>query len=570
MNGPANPGPADPAAGNLSPDLADVGRLLAQGAVEAAADRCCVLIETHPESGEVLRYLALARLRQNRIDEAEQCLDRALARSGPSADLLNDLGIAKMKRGAAEEAIDSFARALELDPVHADALGNLAAALVRLKQFDRAQPYLERLVAVQPFSGQAYARAANNSLATGDSRGGLRQARKAVRCAPQLREARLALASALETTGRFKQAKFQYLCVLRTRPQQPVALAKLLSLRDTAVDERHVRATEALLADPSTRTSDRAQLHLALARYHDQRGAYGSAFAQAARGNAILWQRTGFDVDRHAQLVDGILRSFTPELVRRLSRHAVQSARPIFIVGMPRSGTTLAEQILASHPAVAAGGELSTVAVLAHEIGRAGEPYPAGASRLDAASVAALGRRYLERLDAVSRDAAHVTDKMPFNFMHLGLIAGLFPRARIIHCRRDPLDTCLSCYFTSFSESLSFASDLRALGSYYLAYRRMMARWRAVLPPASLLEVDYERLVDHSEAVVREMLAHCGLPWEPACLEFHRTERGIRTPSRWQVRQPIYPHAVGRWRHYEAQLQPLREALAAAPAEPAT
>jgi hypothetical protein len=153
--------------------------------------------------------------------------------------------------------------------------------------------------------------------------------------------------------------------------------------------------------------------------------------------------------------------------------------------------------------------------------------------------------------------------------MHLGLIAALLPQARIIHCRRDALDTCLSCFFTSFSESLSFASDLRALGGYYAAYRRMMAHWRAVLPPATLLEVDYERLVGHSEDVVRQMLAHCNLPWEPACLEFHRTERGIRTPSRWQVRQPIYRHAVGRWRHYEAQLQSLREALSAAAQEPA-
>jgi tetratricopeptide (TPR) repeat protein len=560
MNGPANP---------VQADLADIGRLLARGAVDAAADRCRDLLDAHPESGEALRFLALARLRQHRLDEAEQCLERALACSGPSADLLNDLGIARMKRGASEAAIDSFSRALDLDPVHADALGNVAAALVRLKQFDRAQPYLERLVAVQPLSGQAHARAANNSLATGDSAAGLRQARKAVRCAPHLREARLALANALETTGRFKQAQFQYLTVLRTRPQQPVALAKLLSMRRTTVDDRHVRAAETAVADPSTRSSDRAQLHLALARYHDQRGSFDDAFAHAARGHAIQWERTGFDLDRHAQLVDGILRIFTPELVHRLSQHAVQSARPVFIVGMPRSGTTLVEQILASHPAVAAGGELPTVAVLAHEIGRDGEPYPAGAARLDAARIVALGRRYLDRLDAVSTDVAHVTDKMPFNFMHLGLIASLLPQARIIHCRRDPMDTCLSCFFTSFSESLSFASDLRALGAYYVAYRRMMAHWRTVLPRARLLEVDYERLVGQSEDVVREMLAHCGLPWDPACLEFHRTERGIRTPSRWQVRQPIYAHSVGRWRHYEAQLQPLRDVLAASAKEPA-
>ena len=161
--------------------------------------------------------------------------------------------------------------------------------------------------------------------------------------------------------------------------------------------------------------------------------------------------------------------------------------------------------------------------------------------RLDAAAVAALGRRYLDRLDAISPHAVRVTDKMPFNFMHLGLLAALFPQARIIHCRRDPLDTCVSCFFTSFNDSLSFASDLRALGKYYVAYRRIMDHWRAVLPASSLLEIDYERLVSHTEETVREMLEHCALPWEQACLEFHQTERGIRTPSRWQVRQPIYP-----------------------------
>ncbi len=551
---------AAPPAGSRA-DLTDVGRLLAQGDAAAVVERCRALLKTNPESTEVLRFLALGYLRQQRLAEAEECLARALARTGDSPNLLNDMGILKMKQGAGEEALRLFSRALDLDREHVDALGNIAAAFAQLKQFDRAQPYLERLVGLQPFSGLAHARAANNSLAIGDADAGLRFARNAVRCAPQLREARLSLASALETTGRFRQAKFQYLTVLRARPRQPVALAKLLSLRKSAVDERHARAAEALLDEASTRTSDRAQLHLALARYHDNRGRYDTAFGHVARGNAIDWERRGFDSDLHARATENILRTFTPDFVRRLSEHAVRSAKPIFIVGMPRSGTTLVEQILASHSRVEAGGELSTIAGLAVEIGRCGEPYPAGAKRLDAASVAALGRRYLDRLEAVSRDAAHVTDKMPFNFMHLGLIAALFPQARIIHCRRDPLDTCISCFFTSFNEGLSFASDLRALGTYYVAYRRMMDQWRTVLPTASLLEVNYERLVSHSEEVVRGMLGHCGLPWEPACLEFHRTERGIRTPSRWQVRQPIYPHSVGRWRNYEKHLQPLRKAL---------
>jgi len=174
-----------------------------------------------------------------------------------------------------------------------------------------------------------------------------------------------------------------------------------------------------------------------------------------------------------------------------------------------------------------------------------------------------MAQRYLEKLDDISTDAARVTDKMPFNFMHLGLIVGLFPDAKIIHCRRNALDTCVSCFFTSFSESLQFAGDLETLGSYYLDYREMMRHWRAALP-VKFLEVDYERVVADTRSSVGELLAFCEVEWEEACLQFHRTERGVRTPSRWQVRQPIYGHSVGRWRHYEKHLQPLVEILSPA------
>jgi tetratricopeptide (TPR) repeat protein len=546
----------------LRAGLTAVGQLLAQGNAEAAIGHCRTLLAAHPENADVLRYLALGYLRQQRLTEAEQCLTLGLARLPSSPNLLNDLGIVKMKLGAREEALSLFSRALDVDPMHGDALGNISIVLTQLRQFDRAQPLLERLVALQPFSGSAHAKAANNSLAIGNVEAGLRFARKAVRYAPQLREARLSLASALETVGRFQQAKHQYLAMLRLRPRQPVALAKLLSLRKTSFDERHLRAAEALLDDASTRNPDRAQLHLALGRYHDHRSQYDAAFVHIARGNALGWERTKLDGDLHSRMVDSILQAFTADLVNRLSQDGSRSAKPIFIVGMPRSGTTLVEQILASHSQVEAAGELSTIAGLVHEIGRYGEPYPAGAKRLDSAAVASLSARYLDRLDTISRNARYVTDKMPFNFMHLGLIAALFPQARIFHCRRDPLDTCVSCFFTSFNESLAFASDLRALGKYYVTYRHMMDHWRAVLPEGRFVEIDYERLVSHTEETVRAMLAHCELPWESACLEFHRTERGIRTPSRWQVRQPIYAQSVGRWRNYEQHLGPLREALA--------
>jgi hypothetical protein len=168
---------------------------------------------------------------------------------------------------------------------------------------------------------------------------------------------------------------------------------------------------------------------------------------------------------------------------------------------------------------------------------------------------------YLNQLPAISSSVLHVTDKMPFNYMHLGLIAALFPEASVIHCRRDPLDTCVSCLFTGFTESLQFACDLDTLGSYYLDYRRLMAHWRSVLP-LRMLEVDYERLVRNTRGTVEELLKFCRLDWEDGCLAYHKTARGIRTPSRWQVRQPIYESSIGRWRNYASQLETLQRVLA--------
>lgn len=231
---------------------------------------------------------------------------------------------------------------------------------------------------------------------------------------------------------------------------------------------------------------------------------------------------------------------------------------------MPRSGTTLTEQILASHSQVAAGGELSMLLKTSYqirELSKTGEPYPRGLLSIDTPALRKMAARYLAHLDSVSNTADRVTDKLPFNFMHLGVIALLFPNARIVHCRRQPIDNCLSCYFTSFARQIRFANRLDTLGRYYVDYDRLMRHWQAVLP-IEIFELQYEDLVSDTEGQIRQLLDYCGLDWEDACLAFDKTERGVRTPSRWQVRQPIYQKSVARWRHYERQLEPLIGILA--------
>ena len=230
---------------------------------------------------------------------------------------------------------------------------------------------------------------------------------------------------------------------------------------------------------------------------------------------------------------------------------------------MPRSGTTLVEQILASHPAVAGGGELATLMTIASQFNAAGQgglPYPEGVRAIRVDQAEQMAQRYLDHLDRISKSALRVTDKQPFNFTHLGLAQLLFPAATFIHCQRDPMDTCLSCYFVSFADSFGFASDLGTLGRYYRQYSRLMAHWEDVLP-RPVLTVEYEALVTNLESVARGLVAHCGLSWDDRCLRFYETERSVRTPSRWQVRQPIYADSIGRWRRYERHLGPLMAAL---------
>ena len=238
---------------------------------------------------------------------------------------------------------------------------------------------------------------------------------------------------------------------------------------------------------------------------------------------------------------------------RRREQFGVSSSLPVFVVGMPRSGTSLAEQILASHPAVFGAGELT----FWNSVGASGAAVPRrGRGRRGGAHAAA--EEYLRLLRTRSAQAHRIIDKMPANFLQLGLIHAALPGARIIHLQRDPIDTCLSIYFQDFSATLSYANDLGDLAHYYAEYLRLMQHWRSVLPGAAMLDVPYESLVEDPEAWSRKMLAFIGLPWDPRCLEFYRTERSVLTASKWQVRQRISTSSIGRWRHYQEHLGELR------------
>ncbi|HVH84742.1 MAG TPA: sulfotransferase, partial [Steroidobacteraceae bacterium] len=362
---------------------------------------------------------------------------------------------------------------------------------------------------------------------------------------------------------------------LAVKPGFPTALFHLAHLRGAEPTDAEVGAIERALEAPRLPRQARIGLSFALARLCDERGEYDKAFLHCKRANDMKAADQAFDHEGLARHVDALVATFDRGFFAARRGLGSPSERPVFVVGMPRSGTTLVEQILASHPEVRGAGELAASNAMVEGLARlpnataAGKAYPEAAGLLDQEEAQALAERYLE---AVGRDAREgeggeprrVTDKMTGNFMRLGLIALLLPRARVIHCQRDPFDTCLSCYFQNFLEPFPFTSELSRLGKYYREYERLMAHWRAVLP-APMLEVPYEALVADPEPWCRRMLEFCGLPWDERVLRFFATERAVQTASFWQVRQPIYLSSVGRWRHYRAHLGSLFDALGREP-----
>jgi hypothetical protein len=302
-------------------------------------------------------------------------------------------------------------------------------------------------------------------------------------------------------------------------------------------------------------------LRHALGKYHEDVGEIEAAFAAHAAGNALS-RKSAPPYDRAATSarVDALIAAYDRTSIDALldAGSGIDSDRPVFVVGMPRSGTTLTEQILASHPDVHGADELPFWNLAADRIRSVPTPRRA-------ASIAALADEYLGLLTRRSATAARVIDKLPGNFENLGLIRAALPRAKVIHIERDPRDICLSIFFQGFTAAHAYATDLGDLAHYYGEYRRLMRHWRSVLTEDTLLDVSYEALVAEPETWTRRMLAHIGLPWDARCLEFHRTERSVLTASAWQVRQPLTAAAIGRWRQYEAMLEPLLRGLNAKP-----
>ena len=320
---------------------------------------------------------------------------------------------------------------------------------------------------------------------------------------------------------------------------------------------------EGLLAAGTGGEGNAARLHFALGRAREQRGAPSTAFAHYAAGNRLRGRESPFDFAGFELQCRRVISYLDQDFFAAAAGGGFADRAPIFIVGLPRSGSTLVEQILASRPAVDGTMELPNIPAYVRELEQLnahGNAYPHSLVVAPTAVLSALGRRYLRETAPLRSGKLHFTDKLPNNFLHVGLIHAILPQATIIDVRRHPLDACFSCYKQYFAAGQSFSYDLEGLGRYYRCYLEVMDHWDRVLP-GRVLHVSYEDLVRAPEAEVRRLLAHCGLEFDTSCLEFHRTQRPIRTASSEQVRQPLYTSGVGYWRRFERELAPLRNSL---------
>jgi tetratricopeptide (TPR) repeat protein len=502
--------------------LANGNKCMAAGSYEQAIEIFCELLELDPRNAVAHNNLGSALSKLSRFQESEEYFLSAIKLRPDFVEAHWNLGLVQQWRGYFDDSEKSLRRALKLNPSHMGARISLGATLALTNRFREA---------------------------TG-------QFRKVLKVRPRDAEALFGMAQIAGMEGRFDESEKTLKQVVEIRPKMPAAWAALAGVRRmTTSDGAWLRKVEEF-ASSGIPPMEEATMRFAMGKYHDDVGQYHEAFKHYETANELL-KPIAEPYDRHKRtsFVDNMIRVYTDRHLCGVTKGASESNKPVFVVGMLRSGTSLTEQIIASHPNAKGAGEVEYWRKVMSENETA---IRLGHGRLDEAVNARIADDYLRILDKVSESALRIVDKAPLNSEYLGSIHSVFPNARIIYLRRDPVDTCLSCYFQNFSLAQGFTLDLSDLAHYYQEHHRLMSHWRAVLPKGVMLEVRYEQLVADQEGWTRKILEFLELEWSDVCLNFHATARPIVTASFWQARQKIFKTSVQRWRNYEKFVGPLR------------
>lgn len=560
----------------LDPPFAEAHSNLGQLLLELhqlpeALQHCRAAVRLRPQFPEAHNNLGNVLREQGCLADARACYAEALRLNPDLAMTCNNMAQALQEEHKLEDALAWYQQGLKLDPHSARIHCNLASALAEQENHEEARARYEIALRLAP----DYPEARHGLGVVLHQQGRFEEAaarfREVLAQQPDFAPAHSSLGTVLEELGALDEAQACFRAALRHEPTHAAASAQLATMLRGQLPDEDQAAMRNLLADPHLAPGQRSALHYGLAQVLDAQGACAQAAAHLRQANALrlsIWRQRGqgYDPQDHERFVERLIAAFTPDFFERVSGFGLETERPLFIVGLPRSGTTLLEQILASHSRIFGAGELrlarETFESLPRVLGVEALPVEC-VGRLDRTTVRRVAQGHLDRLGELNAQALRIVDKMPDNYLYLGLLAALFPRAKVIHSRRDLRDVAVSCWMTNFRQ-IRWACDPDHIASRCRAYQRLMEHWHRVLP-VPMLEVDYEETVADLEGVARRLVAWAELEWEPACLAFHTTIRPVRTASVTQVRQPLYTRSVQRWKNYEKELADLFARLSDTP-----
>ena len=548
----------------LQQGIAAAGR----GAGDEAVAAFQQAVALRPDLIAAQANLGLLLVALQRHAEAEPPLQAALSAMPRDAALRNALGVAQEALQRFAEAEQTYRDALHAHPGMAEAHANLGNCLRRLGRLFEAEAHLVRAIELKPDFAVAHFNLGVLLQEREEHGRAILQFRQALATRPDYVEALNNLGSSLRVQGFVDEARAAFERILELRPTQIEAHCNLAQFKTYRADDPHI---EQLLSQQHRLASlpdeGRIRYWFTVGKMLEDAGRHDESFEAYAKGNRDKFARTPWNEAAHLDLQRRIISTFSRE---KLASHAVPASAegptPIFIVGMPRSGTSLLEQVLATLPGIHGAGEITWLPETLHvENGDPGADrgeFPQTLADYSTDEYLQLGRRYVERIRELAPNASHVVDKLPDNFQHLGLIHLMFPNARIIHSMRDPMDSCFSCYSRLFiANNLGYSYDLGAVARYWVSYHELMQHWHQALPAGRILDVSYEAMVGDFENQARRLVEYLGLPWDDRCLAFHQNRRIVKTASVAQVRKPIYQTSVARWKAYERHLGPLLEVV---------
>ena len=541
----------------------DLGNLLLDlGKPKEAFNSFRKALSLRPGHPMLLTNLGNALQLQGEMEKAIDWFNKAIGQEPGFVGAHINLGNALRELGRLEEAVAAYRQAIEIDPGLADTYYNLASLLVELGELKEAETNFSKAVEIDPRHKNAWNGLGNTLAYLGKIDEAIEAYRKAIEIDPRHRMAYNGLGNVLSDMGEIEQAIDAYRKAIEIDPEyadvyRSISLNKRFSEYD---DDIHSMGT--LYANKNLSDDKKMYLAFGLGKAFEDLGEYEKSMEFIIEAARLKRATIDYSISESEDLFSQIKSTFSLEFFADRKGTGDPDQMPIFILGMPRSGTSLVEQILASHPDVFGAGELKDLAVLTRNFGTADSPreFPAGIVDLDSEGLEDLGKEYIARIRSRSVDTKYITDKLPPNFLRIGLIKAILPNAKIIHCTRDPMDNCLSLFKNYFSGAVNYSYDLTELGQYYNLYLNLMEYWRNTLP-GFIYHLSYESLVADQENQIRKLLEYCHLRWNDACLDFHKTRRKVRTASNAQVRRPIYKDSVKLWKRYEKQLEPLRVAI---------